>query len=201
MTVVSVLSYGIGNLRSVQRAFAHVGAEVHLATTPAEVASAEKLVLPGVGAFRHCAETLRDKNLWDPVVNHLASDKPFFGICVGMQLMMEASEEFGVHSGLGFIPGTVQKLPAQDGQKIPMVGWKSVLAASGSPYFRDRKAFYFIHSFAARPAHASDILGHYTYGDTQVTAAVGRGNKIGTQFHPEKSGEVGLALLDRFVKS
>lgn len=201
MTVVSVLSYGIGNLRSVQRAFAHVGAKVGLATTPAELASAERLVLPGVGAFRHCAETLRDKNLWDPVANHLASDKPFFGICVGMQLMMEASEEFGVHSGFGFIPGTVQKLPVQDGQKIPMVGWKSVSSTSGSPYLVGQNAFYFVHSFAARPSHASDILGQYDYGDTQVTAAVGRDNKIGTQFHPEKSGEAGLALLERFVRS
>ena len=193
---ISLLSYGVGNIRSVHRALTHVGAQVEAVTTPAEVLAADKLVLPGVGAFSHCAQTLRDRGLWDPILSVLASDRAFLGICVGMQLMLEASEEFGTHDGFGFIPGRVQRLPDVSGQKIPMVGWKPVTAAPGAPFLPPTASYYFVHSFAARPTTPTDRLASYAYGPDSVTAAVGRGNKIGTQFHPEKSGEAGL---DRFL--
>ncbi len=200
MSAVGILSYGVGNLRSVQRAFAKVGADVRLITTPDEVGETDKLVLPGVGAFKHCAQVLKDRGLWNPILDHLASDKPFFGICVGMQLMMDGSDEFGTHDGFGFVTGRVQRLPEQAGQKIPMVGWKSVAVQPNALFLEDDAQFYFVHSYAAQVADPMQVLATYPYGDATVTAAIGRGNKIGTQFHPEKSGEAGLALLERFVR-
>lgn len=201
MTRVSLLSYGIGNLRSVTRALEHVGAEVEHATTAEDVATAEHLVLPGVGAFSHCAQQLRERGLWLPIADHLRSDGPFLGICVGMQLMLDASEEFGLHDGFGLIAGRVQRLPEQSGQKVPMVGWKMVENRSGNDIIGEANSFYFVHSFSAEPEDLSQQIATYRYGETEITAAVSSGNKLGTQFHPEKSGETGLALLERFVKS
>lgn len=199
MRTVSILSYGIGNLRSVQRAFVAAGANVVLATTPDDVSRADRLVLPGVGAFSACAQALHDHGLWEPIQAHLASDKPFLGICVGMQLMMDASEEFGDHQGFGVIPGRVQRLPDQKGQKIPMVGWKSLTQRRSFRNLDLHGPFYFVHSYAARPMTPDHVLAEYTYGQAAVPAAIGRDHKIGTQFHPEKSGAAGLSLLEGFV--
>lgn len=201
MTPVSVLSYGVGNLKSVTRAFEAVGADVTLVSDAAGVAAAERLVLPGVGAFSACANGLKDAGLWQPIADYLASDKPFLGICVGMQLMFDASEEFGEHDGFGVVPGRVRRLPDTPGNKIPLVGWKRVTAAPGAPVFDPDTAqdFYFVHSFAGVCADAKDCIATYDYGGAPVTAAVGRGRMIGTQFHPEKSAADGLSLLQRFL--
>lgn len=202
MKHLSVLSYGVGNLRSVVRALTHVGASVTCISHPEEVEKAERLVVPGVGAFRHCADALRRQNLWQPIADYLADDRPFLGICVGMQLMLEASEEFGVHSGFAAIEGRVARLPKETNQKIPMVGWKAVKSLDENILFdpSTNDSFYFVHSYAAKGVEAKHTLATYNYGGSQIVAAVGRQSKFGTQFHPEKSGEAGLSLLKRFTQ-
>ncbi len=201
MTTVSVLSYGFGNLRSVTRALEAVGAHVTLVTDAGGVADAKLLVLPGVGAFSACTMALRELGLWTPVADHMASGKPFLGICVGMQMMFEASEEFGKHEGFGVIKGVVRRLPAEPAHKVPFVGWKRVAVADDAPCFDPTtpSEFYFVHSYAGVCADSGDCMATYDYGRAKVTAAVGRGRMMGVQFHPEKSGPAGLAFLKRFV--
>ncbi|QJF52878.1 imidazole glycerol phosphate synthase subunit HisH [Roseobacter ponti] len=201
MTKVSVLNYGIGNLKSVVRALEHVGADLTIITDAAEVRAADRLVLPGVGAFSHCTGRLRELGLWDALSDYVAGERPFLGICVGMQLMMQASEEFGLHEGLGLVQGRVARLPDELGQKIPMVGWKTTTPCAPSALLPqgENPSFYFVHSFAATGVPPESVLATYRYGASDIVAAVGTGTKFGTQFHPEKSGRAGLALLERFV--
>ena len=210
---IVVMDYGVGNLLRVTRALEHCGATARISSDPAVILSAERLVLPGVGAFESCMTSLRESGLHDPLLEFIGSERPLFGICVGMQMLLEVGEEFGLHKGLGVIKGRVQKIPATDISgaklKIPHTGWNGLQprAGAGSDSWGGTvlqdiapgDATYFVHSFAAVPSEPSDCLAITLYGGHPITAAIGRRNVAGTQFHPEKSGLVGLRILRCFL--
>lgn len=191
---VTVADYGIGNLLSVRRAFEHVGAAVAFARTPHEVERAERLVVPGVGAFQSCMSPIVGRGLREAFVAVAASGRPYLGICVGMQMLMDRSFEFGEHPGLGLIPGEVRRIDIP-GERVPFIGWKEV-EMNGRV-----NRFYFVHSYQAIPARPEHRLASYALGGRRITAAVRKGNVLGTQFHPEKSAEDGLLLLRDFLRS
>jgi glutamine amidotransferase len=194
---IAVLDYGIGNLRSAEKAFEHVGASAILTADPAEVASADGVVLPGVGAFGRCREALAESGLDQVALDAVASGRPFLGICVGMQLLYESSEESPGVAGLGVLSGTVRRLP--DGVKHPQMQWNQLDMVTESPLFDglgERPWMYFVHSFAAD--RTQDTIATCDYGGP-VTAAAARENVMATQFHPEKSGAAGLRLLTNFL--
>jgi glutamine amidotransferase len=210
MRTVAVVDYGMGNLRSVSNAVRHVahgsGLEVVVTARPEEVRSAERIVLPGQGAMPDCMRELRDSGLLESVLEAAAS-KPLFGVCVGMQMVLDRSEE-GPTDGLGLIAGDVVKFDLQgrmqpDGSryKVPQMGWNAVFQAqphamwTGVP---DASYFYFVHSFYARPSDRRHSIGEAEYGE-RFTAAVGRDNIFATQFHPEKSADQGLSLYRNFL--
>ena len=200
MTKVSLLTYGIGNIRSVARALQASGADVELISSPSEVANAERLVLPGVGAFSSCYQALSEHNLLDSIHDFFRHERPFLGICVGMQLMFDHSEEFGHHSGFGLINGHVTLLPSQPGLKLPSVGWRSVNFTEPSLNGLDLSdKYYLIHSFYCECDNSGDISATYMYGNFCATAAVVRGPWHGVQFHPEKSGQAGITFLSEFL--
>ncbi|TLS19622.1 MAG: imidazole glycerol phosphate synthase subunit HisH [Betaproteobacteria bacterium] len=210
---VIVVDYGSGNLLSVCRALAHCGADVVASSEPSELAAADRLVLPGVGAFHDAMAALEQRALIDPIRGFIAAGRPFLGICVGMQILFEISEEFGEHRGLGILRGRVSAIPrkAVDGrpQKVPHIGWASLQlpdaqreGAWNDTIFREipiGAAMYFVHSFAASPAVPSVCLADAIYGGRRLTAAVHYGRVYGTQFHPEKSGPNGLTVLNNFI--
>jgi glutamine amidotransferase len=192
-----VLDYGIGNLRSAEKAFQHVGADAVLSADPAVVAAADAVVLPGVGAFGRCREALHDTGLDEVALEAIGSGRPFLGICVGMQLLYDGSEESPGVTGLGVLPGTVVRLPA--GVKHPQMQWNRVDLRADSPLFSglgEHPWMYFVHSFA--PELTADAIATCDYGG-EVVAAAQRENVMATQFHPEKSGATGLRLLGNFV--
>ncbi|HWH35161.1 MAG TPA: imidazole glycerol phosphate synthase subunit HisH [Acidimicrobiales bacterium] len=197
--LVAVLDYGIGNLRSAQKALERVGADARLTADPALVAAARGVVLPGVGAFGRCMEALRTAGLDHVATDAVAAGVPFLGICVGMQLLYEASEESPDVAGLGLLAGTVRRLPA--GVKHPQMQW-NVLDVEGDPGLVRGLApplwTYFVHSFSA--PDDGHVVATCDYGGP-VVAAVERGRLWATQFHPEKSGSTGLAILANFVAS
>ena len=211
MSAVTIIDYGLSNLLSVQRAFEHFGAAVALASTPQQVEAAGALVLPGVGAFGDGMAGLARLGLVGPIRARAAAGVPLLGICLGMQMLFEESEEFGRCEGLGLIPGRVTALPAAaaDGspQRVPQVGWNALVPAVGRADFSGslladvppRGEVYFVHSFEAGPADAADRLADTVYGGRRVCAAACRGSVTGCQFHPEKSGAVGLAVIRRFL--
>jgi imidazole glycerol-phosphate synthase subunit HisH len=197
VTLIAVLDYGIGNLRSAQKALQHVGADARLTSDPGLIAEADGLVLPGVGAFGRCMEALRASGLDQVAVEAIAADRPFLGICIGMQMLYESSEEAPDVRGLGVLPGRVRRLG--EGVKRPQMQWNvletsrtsQLLAGLDEPVW-----VYFDHSYAAELS--VDVVATCDYGGA-VTAAVERGRLWATQFHPEKSSAVGLALLGNFV--
>jgi glutamine amidotransferase len=197
--MIAVLDYGIGNLRSAQKALEKVGAEAVLTADPATVAAAEGVVLPGVGAFGRCMEALRERGLEDPAKAAIDEGKPFLGICVGMQMLYEWSEEDPEVKGMGVLPGPVRRLP--DGVKRPQMQWNRLdLARPDSPLFAAMEEpiwVYFVHSFAPELVDSPDVVATCEYGGP-VAAAVQRDRLWATQFHPEKSGVAGLQLLRNF---
>jgi glutamine amidotransferase len=208
---VTVIDYGVGNLLSVQRGLEHCGAKVKFTADSEQVLAAQRVVLPGVGAFRNAMHALEQLGLV-AVIRELAHRQtPLLGICLGMQLLLQESEEFGITSGLGLIPGRVVPVPIQsisaEAQKIPHIGW-SALQPSGvfgdwnGTMLQDNRpgeAAYFVHSFMAVPTYSEHRIADCVYGDHLVPAAIGRDFITGCQFHPEKSGEVGLKILRRFL--
>jgi imidazole glycerol-phosphate synthase subunit HisH len=201
--MIGIVDYNIGNLRSVQKAFQHEGGEAVFVRTPREIAKADGLVLPGVGAFGDCVRSLADSGMWDAVLDWAKSGKPFFGICVGYQMLFDSSEEAPGRKGLGLFEGEVKKFTDRPGQKIPQIGWNTVevqqpdaplLAGIASGDF-----VYYVHSYYVQPRDRSLIALETNYGDT-FAAAIARGNLIATQFHPEKSQRAGLQLLRNFVE-
>ena len=196
--MIAVLDYGIGNLRSAQKALARVGADARLVTDPAEAAGASGVVLPGVGAFGRSMEALRDSGLDRVALDALASGTPFLGVCVGLQLLYEGSEEDPGVTGLGVLPGTVRALPPD--QKRPQMQWNQLdVLRPGSPIFAGlgpHPWLYFVHSYAPEPG--PDVVATCDYGGP-VVAAIEREGLWATQFHPEKSGVTGLAMLANFV--
>ncbi len=197
--LVAVLDYGIGNLASAQKALVRVGADARLTTDPGLAADAAGVVLPGVGAFGRCMEALRDEGLDEVALAALDAGVPFLGICVGMQLLYDRSEESPGIDGLGVLPGTVRRLP--EGVKRPQMQW-NVLDVVGEPAMLAGLArptwVYFVHSYA--PERGEHVVATCDYA-APVVAAVERGSLWATQFHPEKSGSAGLALLGNFVAS
>jgi glutamine amidotransferase len=211
-TKVTVLDYGMANLLNVARALEHCGADVTTTESAAAAARASRLVVPGVGAFKHALDELRTRGLDDAIRAFAESGKPLFGICVGMQMLFDASEEFGENCGLGVLPGRVRAIPretvAGEPQRVPHIGWNHLVQSeicrdwSGSLLraFRGQApAFYFVHSFAAQPARSEDRLADCFYGGHRICAAVQRNNVVATQFHPERSGPTGLSLLQEFL--
>lgn len=206
MTVI--IDYGIGNLRSVQKAFEAVGAEVVRSDDPDVIRSAEKLVLPGVGAFGSCINAIRDQGLDKPLLEAVASGTPLLGVCVGMQMLFEASDEKGRHEGLGLLEGIVTRFPSdmtvEDGRplKVPHMGWNRLQVERSSPLLdgiTDDAFVYFVHSYHAVPSDADVTVASTHYG-IDFPAVVARNRVCGVQFHPEKSQQAGLTILRNFVE-
>lgn len=207
--MIAIVDYGMGNLRSVQKALERIGAEVQVTSDPKVVAEAEKLCLPGVGAFRDSMRNLERQGLLEPLLRSIEAGKPFLGICLGLQLLFEESDEFGACRGMGIIPGRVTRFPAEirdpeTGRPLPIphMGWNTVEIKKESPLFfgiEDGSYFYFVHSYYAIPADQDDIAALTDYG-IEFASAVQRGNIFAVQFHPEKSQEMGLRLLRNFFR-
>ncbi len=210
MTTVAVVDYGMGNLRSVTQAVLHAaqgsGVEVVWARRPEEVMAADRVVLPGQGAMRDCIRELHQSGMY-PAVMHAAAHKPLMGVCVGMQMLLDRSQE-GPTDSLGLIPGEVvrfqlegQRQPDGSRYKVPQIGWNRVRQSRPHPVWAgvaDGSWFYFVHSYYARPSDARHTVGEADYGGS-FTAAVARDNIFATQFHPEKSADSGLALYRNFL--
>lgn len=189
---ITIANYGIGNILSVQRAFEHLGAQVILAHTAKEIRNAQRLVVPGVGAFKNCMDALESFDIKNTLIEFANSGKPYLGICVGMQMLMDKSFEFGEHPGLGIIAGDVKKIDVI-GQRVPFIGWKKI------EMNKKFGTYYFIHSYQAIPAYRENLLATYALDKSQITAAIIKNNVLGVQFHPEKSAEDGLRLLKYFL--
>ncbi|MFO1021297.1 MAG: imidazole glycerol phosphate synthase subunit HisH [Planctomycetales bacterium] len=199
--MITIVDYGMGNLRSVQKAFETLGVDAKVTSSPQEVAQATKLVLPGVGAFRDAIAELKRQDLVSPILDHVAAEKPFLGICLGLQLLFDVSYEDGEWKGLGIVPGEVVRFREVPGFKVPHMGWNQ-LQVVGEPALlagipRDAH-FYFVHSYYVVPKDPAVIAARTDYIDP-VTAMIQRGNLMATQFHPEKSQQVGLKLLKNFA--
>jgi len=204
MAKLVITDYGVGNLLSITRAFETGCDDVTLESDPKKIAEASHLVVPGVGAFGQCVASLKEHGFYEPVMEHVKAGKPFLGVCVGMQMLFESSNEFGSNAGLGLIKGHVKRIDAPD-YKIPNIGWErlrpvndwqgTVLQGLG-----DDSYVYLVHSYAGQPEDMADCLATYRIGDTDICAAVQKDNVIGTQFHPEKSGHVGLEIIKRFCE-
>ena len=201
--MIAIVDYGVGNLFSLKSSFAAIGFDVVVTSEPEDLARAERIVLPGVGAFGAAAEKLRRSGLYEAVRLQVEAGKPLLGICLGMQLLFDKSYEYGEHAGLGLIPGAVKPIadviPA--GYKIPHIGWNALHLQKPSPllkFTRDGDCVYFVHSFAAFDCEDS-VIATAEYGP-ELTAAVQKENVFGCQFHPEKSGTVGLRILKAFCE-
>ncbi|MEZ5950750.1 MAG: imidazole glycerol phosphate synthase subunit HisH [Planctomycetaceae bacterium] len=200
--MILIIDYGMGNLRSVAKAFETVDAEARICHNPEDLRTAEKIVLPGVGAFRDAIAHLRDQGFIEPLLEYLSSDRPFLGICLGLQLLFDRSFEEGEFVGLGVIPGEVVRFQERPGLKIPHMGWNQLIdrqphnpLLEGIP---DDAWFYFVHSHYVVPRDEAVIAARTEHG-LPVTAMVRRGNLFATQFHPEKSQQQGLRLLENFA--
>ena len=202
--MLAIVDYGVGNLFSLQSSFAAIGADVRVTSDPAVLRRADRIVLPGVGAFGDAANKLREAGLDRILTEEANKGKPLLGICLGMQLLFEKSYEYGEHPGLGLLKGNVRPIAdvIPPDYKIPHIGWNALrLARPGSPlmkYTRDGEFVYFVHSFYAADC-ADSVVADAEYG-AYLTAAVQRANVCGCQFHPEKSGEVGLQILRAFCE-
>lgn len=201
--MIALIDYGSGNICSVINALRHEHADVELVSDPARLEGAAAVVLPGVGAFGDCVRGLQTRGLWDPLAAWLAADKPFFGICVGYQMLFESSEESPGVRGFGFFAGHVKRFTTA-GLKVPQIGWNQLeLASRADRLWRglpERPHVYFVHSYFPAPADASIITSRSSYGET-FAASAARGSVAGVQFHPEKSQAVGLGILRNFVST
>ena len=211
---VTVIDYGIVNLANIVRALEFVGAKVQISDCPNEVSRASRIVLPGVGAFGAGMEKLKGKRL-DEALKSTSDDRPFMGICLGMQMLLNISTEFGEHTGLGIIAGTVTSLDSlavgieQKRPKIPHVGWRELQTANSDNRWRDsclknverHESVYFVHSYMAVPSDSDNVLATCEYGTSGIVAAIAKSNVVGLQFHPELSGDVGLRILEAFVNT
>lgn len=200
---LAIIDYGVGNLRSVEKAFTSQGIEAVVTRNEKLLRAADKLVLPGVGAFRACMDGLRARGFDELVLEAAGAGKPIIGLCVGLQMMFEEGHEFGVHKGLGLMPGRVVKFP--DKLRVPHIGWNQVTFRQGKqdhPVFSELPSetfFYFVHSYYVETPDASCVLGETDYG-MRYASICGRDNLVGVQFHPEKSQTAGLKLLRNFSK-
>ena len=202
--MIAIVDYGVGNLFSLNSSFHAIGAEVTVTSDPATIAAADRILLPGVGAFADAAEKLRKSGLDQVILRETASGKPLLGICLGMQMLFEKSYEYGEHDGLGLIPGAVRPIGdvIPKDLKIPHIGWNPLhIRGEKDPLFRHIKegdCVYFVHSYYAADCEEY-VIATAEYG-AELTAAVRNGNVWGAQFHPEKSGKVGLSILKAFCE-
>jgi glutamine amidotransferase len=207
---ITVIDYGVGNLLSVSRGLEHCGAKVNVSSDPEFILKSKKVILPGVGAFPNGMRALIELGLDFVIKEVVNNDVPLLGICLGMQLLLDESEEFGITKGLGVIPGKVVPIPNRsingEIQKIPHIGWNSLINLGTNwkntilDEVREGDAVYFVHSFMASPETVEDRLADVLYGGHKISSVIAKGNTFGCQFHPEKSGEVGLKILRNFVK-
>lgn len=202
MSGIAIVDYGMANLRSVQKAFERVGVNAEVTSDPDRIAQAEKLVLPGVGAFRDAIARLRSSGLAEPIADHIAEGYPFLGICLGLQLLFTRSMEDGVFPGLDLFPGEVVRFENAPGLKVPHMGWNTLQFRNDCPLFRGLPkdpSVYFVHSYYAVPQDPALTCAEASY-PTPFTAAIWHKNLFATQFHPEKSQSVGLKMLDNFAR-
>ena len=205
--MICIVDYGMGNLRSVHKAVERVGFKAQVTSDPTDIEGASKLILPGVGAFADCMQNLTRHDLMEPVISFIQSGKPFLGICLGLQLLFEESDEFGHHKGMAILPGKVTRFPdkltdpdTRERYPIPHMGWNAVHFSTPTSLFEGVQSgsyFYFVHSYYALPDNPQDTIGTTSYG-IDFTSAVQRNNIMAVQFHPEKSHTVGLQLLRNF---
>jgi glutamine amidotransferase len=201
MAKIAIVDYGMANLRSVQKAFERVGAEAEITSDLKTIADSSKVVLPGVGAFQDAIAHLRSSGLAEPIVRHIEKGRPFLGICLGLQMLFTRSFEDGEFSGLNLFQGDVVRFTETPGLKIPHMGWNELRFAGECPLFAglpENPSVYFVHSYFAEPADTSLICAQADY-PTPFTAAIWKDNVFATQFHPEKSQEIGLAMLKNFA--
>ena len=201
--MIAIIDYGVGNLFSLASSFSAIGAEAIVTADPAVIRAADRLILPGVGAFEDAARKLRESGMADLVKEEAASGKPIMGICLGMQMLFEKSFEYGEHEGLGLIKGSVRPIAdvIPQGLKIPHIGWNALRFTrphSLFKYLKEGDFVYFVHSFYAADCNDA-VIATSEYG-APLTAAVANGNVMGCQFHPEKSGDVGLSILRAFCE-
>lgn len=205
--MIAIIDYGMGNLRSVQKGFERIGFAAEVTADPARLLTAEKIVLPGVGAFRDCIHNLEQGGFVEPILQVIAEGRPFLGICLGLQLLFTESEEFGLHKGLGVIPGRVIRFPEgmqEQGEKLPVphMGWNQISLKAETPLFNtinDGSNVYFVHSYYVKPDDPSVVAATCNYG-LEFCAAIRKDNVMATQFHPEKSQAIGLQMLKNFAE-
>ncbi len=202
--MITIIDYKAGNLTSVQLAFESIGQQVKITDKPEDVLCAKKIVFPGVGAAQSAMDNLKNLKLIDPIRKVIADGVPFLGICIGMQLLFESSEEDGGTKCLGILPGQVKKFISPDRSfKIPQIGWNTVKIVRQHPIFNgieDQSEFYFVHSFYPSCSDKNFILGQTEYSNSTFACAAGRDNFAAVQFHPERSGRIGLRLLENFSR-
>lgn len=205
-----IVDYGMGNIKSVQRGIERIGATAVLSFDPDEIVNADRVILPGVGAFEEGMKGLKQSGLDDAIYQFCNKGNPLLGICLGMQMLLEQSEEFGIHQGFSLIDGTVKKISQTEDdsfkRKTPHIGWSALQRPRQQDWnnsclkdIEEGEFFYFVHSFMAVPLNPENRLAHCIYEGLSVTAAIQKENITGVQFHPEKSGEAGLKILKRFV--
>lgn len=204
--MILIIDYGLGNLNSVVRALRAAGSNAKISSDPIELSESHKLILPGVGAFKAGMDGLGERNLIDVIKNHVAAGKYLLGLCLGMQLLFEQSLEFGAHHGLALMKGTVKKLNPKEDCKIPHIGWNQLLKPKGQNWkntilqdVKNREMVYFVHSFAPYPQNKDVILAQTEYCGQTFCSVVADNNVMGTQFHPEKSADVGQRILKSFI--
>ncbi|MBL4775642.1 MAG: imidazole glycerol phosphate synthase subunit HisH [Mariprofundus sp.] len=206
--MIGLINYGMGNLHSVAKALEKAGGKVELVSDADALKNYERIVLPGVGAFRDCSSALQQTGMDAALKETLTSGTPFLGICLGMQVLMDVSYEFGRYPGLGLIPGSVKHFPAEHperGFKIPHMGWNDVILSSQHEThpvlapLADQQVYY-VHSYCCVPQNPAHLLAACSYGDYPFAAAIGRDNIVAVQFHPEKSQQAGLDLLQAFLQ-
>ncbi|HXE97938.1 MAG TPA: imidazole glycerol phosphate synthase subunit HisH [Dongiaceae bacterium] len=205
--MIAIIDYGMGNLRSVQKGFEKIGSDAIITSDPGVVLGAERVVLPGVGAFRDCMHNLEQGGFVEPILKVIAEGRPFLGICVGMQLLFSDSVEFGLYSGLNVIPGHVLRFPdqmtvADEKLKVPQMGWNQLSFKRRPPAFEgvdNGSNVYFVHSYYVKPDDSSVIATTTDYG-IEFCSSVWKDNVVATQFHPEKSQAIGLRILKNFAE-
>ena len=202
---IAIIDYGMANLRSVQKALERVGHSADITADPGSLSRYDRIVLPGVGAFKDAVATLRSAGFVDPIRRHIDAGRPFLGICLGLQMLFDSSDEDGLHEGLGIIPGRCTRFDVDSafGLKVPHMGWNALTYASATcPLYRglaDGSNVYFVHSYHVEPADAGVVATTTDYGRPFVSS-IAKGNVFATQFHPEKSQKVGLTILKNFAE-
>ncbi|XDD45076.1 imidazole glycerol phosphate synthase subunit HisH [Leptospira sp. WS39.C2] len=209
---VLIIDYGVGNLLSVQRGFEYCGAKVEITSDPNRILKASHVILPGVGAFANAMEALHERNLTEVIHEVVKKGTPLLAICLGMQMLLDESEEFGITKGLGLISGRVVPIPSTTASgkphKIPHIGWSELYPANPTNQWNSKiletlnveESVYFVHSFMALPNDEKHRLADTFYGGNRISSVIGRDNIFGCQFHPEKSGPVGLKILTQFIR-